>query len=62
MHVVHDLSDLNGLCKEYDSLKSKLEDQVDDYIAKRRRHKKIKRKKVLLSHAFLERPLAYGQE
>jgi hypothetical protein len=46
VHVVHDLSDLNGLCKEYESLKGKMEDVIDDYISKRRRHIKIKRKKV----------------
>ncbi|CAL8466090.1 g5626 [Coccomyxa elongata] len=44
VHVVYDLAALNGLCKEYDTLKRNLEDLVDDYTSKKRRHKPIKRK------------------
>jgi hypothetical protein len=46
VHVVHDLSSLNKYTNEYETLKGKLEDLMDDYISKRRRHRKIKRKKV----------------
>lgn len=46
VHVVYDLAALNGLCKEYDTLKRNLEDLVDDYTSKKRRHKPIKRKQV----------------
>lgn len=48
VHVVYDLAALNGLCKEYDTLKRNLEDLVDDYTSKKRRHKPIKRKQVHL--------------
>lgn len=49
VHVVYDLAALNGLCKEYDTLKRNLEDLVDDYTSKKRRHKPIKRKQVQVS-------------
>ena len=44
VHVVRDTAVLNGLVKEYDTLRGKLEDLLDDYTSKKRRHKKIKRK------------------
>jgi hypothetical protein len=46
VHVCYDLADLNGFVKEYEKLKKNLEDLVDDYTSKKRRHKSIKRKKV----------------
>lgn len=46
VHVVHDMADLNKLCSEYEKLKSKLTDLIDDYTSKKRRHKKIKPAKV----------------
>ncbi|EIE18583.1 DUF221-domain-containing protein [Coccomyxa subellipsoidea C-169] len=48
VHVCYDLADLNGLCGEYEKLKRNLEDLVDDYTSKKRRHKPIKRKKARL--------------
>ncbi|KAK9902019.1 hypothetical protein WJX75_001351 [Coccomyxa subellipsoidea] len=45
VHVCYDLADLNGFVKEYEKLKKNLEDLVDDYTSKKRRHKSIKRKK-----------------
>ena len=46
VHVVQDMADLNKLCKEYEKLKGKLADLIDDYTSKKRRHKKIKPQKV----------------
>ena len=46
VHVVYDMADLNTLCKEYNKLKDKLADLIDDYTSKKRRHKKIKPQKV----------------
>ena len=46
VHVVHDTAPMNSLVKEYAKLKGKLEDLVDDYTSKKRRHKKIKRKQA----------------
>ena len=48
VHVCYDLADLNGYCNEYEKLKRNLEDLVDDYTSKKRRHKSIKRKTVRL--------------
>ena len=47
VHVVQDMADLNKLCKEYEKLKGKLADLIDDYTSKKRRHKKIKPQKVV---------------
>jgi len=49
VHVVYDMADLNTLCSEYTKLKGKLADLVDDCTSKKRRHKKIKTQKVILS-------------
>lgn len=46
VHVVHDLAALNNLVKEYEKLKRNLEDLVDDYTSKKRRHKPFKPKKA----------------
>ena len=46
VHVVHDTAAINSAVKEYGKLKGKLEDLLDDYVSKKRRHMKIKRKKA----------------
>ena len=46
VHVVHDTAAMNSLVKEYAKIKGKLEDLLDDYTSKKRRHMKIKRKTV----------------
>ncbi len=60
VHVCYDLADLNGLCGEYEKLKRNLEDLVDDYTSKKRRHKPIKRKKArLIMNATSVAPLRF---
>ena len=44
--MVYDTANMNSLVKEYETLKGKLEDLLDDYTSKKRRHKKTKRKKA----------------
>jgi hypothetical protein len=53
VHVVHDTATLNGLVKEYETLKGKLEDLLDDCTSKKRRHRKIKRKTVRARRGLL---------
>ena len=53
VHVVQDMADLNKLCKEYEKLKGKLADLIDDYTSKKRRHKKIKPQKVIEAPSLL---------
>ena len=44
--MVHDTSDLDPLVSEYNQLKRKLEDLLDDYLGRQKRLLKIKRRKV----------------
>lgn len=48
--MVHDTSSLDPLVKEYDQLKRKLEDLLDDYLGRQKRLLKIKRRKVCIAY------------
>ena len=55
--MVHDTSDLDPLVKEYNQLKRKLEDLLDDYLGRKKRLLKIKRRKVSLTEHVQSRLL-----
>lgn len=44
--MVHDTSHLDPLVKEYEQLKRKLEDLLDEYLGRQKHLLKIKRRKV----------------
>ena len=46
VHPVYKPQDMTALCKEYEGLRKRLIDQVDQYEVKMRKGKKIKRKTV----------------
>lgn len=46
VRVVHDTGALDPLVKDYEVIKRKLEDLLDEYLGCHRQMKKIKRKKV----------------
>ena len=51
--IVHDTTALDPLVKEYQKVTRQLEDLLDEYIGRKKQLKKIKRKKVRLTHKLL---------
>lgn len=46
VRIVHDTGSLDSLVQDYEAMKRKLEDLLDEYLGRHRQMTKIKRKKV----------------